>query len=199
MRFASYAIISKYFIMEFIVNITQELINRSNNRCELCSSTEDLSVYEVYPSDETPDKAIYICSTCKEQMQNKSLDENYWNCLHESMWSEVPAVQVTVVRLLKKLGWQDQLDMLYLEDDVKAWADDEPKSLEVTKDANGNILNAGDSVSIIKDLEVKGAGFTAKRGTVVKNITLAPDVDGHVEGRVNGTKIYLKTEFLKKI
>lgn len=181
------------------MDITQELIDRSENRCELCSSTKDLSAYEVYPSDDTADKSIYICSTCKEQMQSETLDENYWNCLHESMWSEVPAVQVTVYRLLKKLGWQDQLDMIYLEDDVRAWAENEPKAVKAVKDANGNILSAGDSVSILKDLEVKGAGFTAKRGTVVKNIALAPDVDGHIEGRVNGTKIYLKTEFLKKI
>lgn len=199
MHFAPYAIISKYFNTEFIVNATQKLIDRSQNRCELCSSTDDLSVYEVYPSDNSEDTSIYICSTCKDQMQNDDLDENYWNCLHDSMWSEIPAVQVSVYRLLKKLGWQDQLDMLYLEDDVRAWAEDEPKPMKVVKDANGNTLNAGDSVSIIKDLEVKGAGFTAKRGTVVKNITLAPDVDGHIEGRVNGTKIYLKTEFLKKI
>ncbi len=68
----------------------------------------------------------------------------------------------------------------------------------VVKDANGVTLNAGDSVVILKDLEVKGAGFTAKRGTTVRNITIPQDVEGHIEGRVNGTKIYLKTEFLKK-
>ena len=68
----------------------------------------------------------------------------------------------------------------------------------VIKDANGVELKAGDSVVILKDLDVKGAGFTAKRGTTVRNISIPQDVEGHVEGRVNGTKIYLKAEFLKK-
>ena len=50
----------------------------------------------------------------------------------------------------------------------------------------------------MKDLDVKGAGFTAKRGTTVTRIALAPNDETHVEGRVNGTKIFLKTEFIKK-
>ncbi len=49
----------------------------------------------------------------------------------------------------------------------------------------------------IKDLDVKGAGFTAKRGTLVKDIRLADDPE-LIEGRVNKTVIYLRTEFLKK-
>lgn len=178
----------------------KKLISRSGDKCELCLSTNDLSVLEVYPSDGSQDRAIYVCSTCKEQIEDKAkINENHWNCLHDSMWSEIPVIAVVSYRMLKKLGWQDQLDMLYLNDEVKAWADDEPVATKQIKDANGNILNAGDSVTILKDLEVKGAGFTAKRGTIVKNITLAPDVMGHVEGRVNGTKIYLKTDFLKKV
>ena len=53
-------------------------------------------------------------------------------------------------------------------------------------------------MTLIKDLDVKGAGFTAKRGTVVKNIIVGDDPE-HIEGRVNKTKIYLKTCFLKKV
>ena len=68
----------------------------------------------------------------------------------------------------------------------------------VYKDSNGVELNTGDSIVILKDLEVKGAGFTAKRGTTVTRISLAPGDAGHVEGRVNGTKIFIKTEFIKK-
>ena len=92
--------------------------------------------------------------------------------------------------------------MLYLEDSVKTWADagleagDEEQS-ELTRDSNGAVLNAGDSVTLIKDLDVKGAGFTAKRGTVVKNISLT-DNPKHIEGRVNGTRIVLVSAFLKK-
>ena len=67
----------------------------------------------------------------------------------------------------------------------------------VHKDSNGVILNAGDTVTIIKDLNVKGAGFTAKRGTAVRNISLTSNPE-QIEGRVNGVKIVLLTCFLKK-
>lgn len=65
------------------------------------------------------------------------------------------------------------------------------------KDSNGVTLNAGDTVTIIKDLNVKGAGFTAKRGTAVRNISLTSNPE-QIEGRVNGVKIVLLTCFLKK-
>jgi protein PhnA len=51
---------------------------------------------------------------------------------------------------------------------------------------------------LIKDLPVKGAGFTAKRGTPVRNISVVPDNAGHIEGRVNGQHIVILTEFVKK-
>jgi protein PhnA len=66
-----------------------------------------------------------------------------------------------------------------------------------TFDSNGIELKDGDSVQIIKDLDVKGAGFVAKRGTLVKNITLTSNPE-HIEGKVNKTKLVLKTCFLKK-
>ncbi|EEO25392.1 alkylphosphonate utilization protein [Helicobacter winghamensis] len=69
----------------------------------------------------------------------------------------------------------------------------------MVKDANGVELNAGDSVSVIKDLKVKGASATLKRGTTIKNIRLTGK-DTEIEARVDkfGT-IILKTEFLKKV
>ncbi len=184
------------------MSIEESLKTRSGNKCELCGSQENLSVYEVAPSDKTVEQSIYICNTCKEQLEDDSkLDPNHWYCLNDSMWSEVDAVKVVAYRLFHKLGDIDNKDMIYLEDDIKQWADqglvaDENKI--VHKDSNGVILNAGDTVTIIKDLEVKGAGFTAKRGTAVRNISLAMDDETHIEGRVNGVKIMLKTEFLKK-
>lgn len=69
----------------------------------------------------------------------------------------------------------------------------------MTKDSNGTELNAGDSVSVIKDLKVKGANTTLKRGTTIKNIKLT-NKDSEIEAKVDkfGTLV-LKTEFLKKI
>ncbi len=67
-----------------------------------------------------------------------------------------------------------------------------------TKDSNGNILSEGDSVTVIKDLKVKGSSSVIKRGTVVKNIRLTGDAK-EIEGKVGGTVIVLKTEFMKKM
>jgi protein PhnA len=184
------------------MSIEKELEARSSGVCELCGSNEGLSALEVAPSDGSADQSIYVCSTCKEQIASGELDETHFNCLNDSMWSETPAVKVMSYILLNKLGRQDLLDMMYLEEAEQKWADSSINAEAnkiVHKDANGVVLNAGDSVVILKDLEVKGAGFTAKRGTTVTRIALPADIDDHIEGRVNGTKIFLKTEFLKKV
>lgn len=66
-----------------------------------------------------------------------------------------------------------------------------------TKDSNGNVLNEGDSVVVIKDLKVKGSSSVIKRGTVVKNIRLT-NTPAEIEGRVDKQHMVLRTEFLKK-
>ncbi|PIR17599.1 MAG: PhnA domain protein, partial [Elusimicrobia bacterium CG11_big_fil_rev_8_21_14_0_20_64_6] len=68
---------------------------------------------------------------------------------------------------------------------------------EEVKDSNGNILSEGDTVTLIKDLNVKGANFTAKRGTIVRKIALTDNPE-QIEGKVNGTQIVLLTKYLKK-
>ncbi len=65
------------------------------------------------------------------------------------------------------------------------------------KDSNGNILNDGDSVVVIKGLKVKGTSQMIKQGTVVKGIRLTNNED-EIEGKVNGSKMVLRTEFVKK-
>lgn len=65
------------------------------------------------------------------------------------------------------------------------------------KDSNGNLLNDGDTVTLIKDLKVKGSSLNLKRGTVVKKIKLTDNED-EVDCRINGSSIVLRTEFLKK-
>ncbi len=183
------------------MSIEQELLNRSDSSCELCKSTQDLTVFEVSPSDGSAEQSALLCGKCKSQFEDDSfLDENHWFCLSDSMWSTTPAVQVLSYRMLKKLGNQDQLDMMYLEDDVKAWAEAGIAKIDdsiVHKDSNGVVLKAGDTVTIIKDLDVKGTTFTAKRGTAVRNISLTSNPE-HIEGRVNGVKIVILTQFVKK-
>ncbi len=169
--------------------------------CELCGSSEDVSVLELPVSDGSEDQSVYVCANCKTQIESGELDETHFNCLNDAMWSETPAAKIMSYILWSQLGRQDMVEMMYLEEDElklaeQAVAADENKV--VFRDANGVELNAGDSIVILKDLDVKGAGFTAKRGTTVTRISLPHDMDDHVEGRVNGTKIYLKTEFIKK-
>ena len=65
------------------------------------------------------------------------------------------------------------------------------------KDSNGTLLNDGDSVSIIKDLKVKGSSSVIKRGTIVKNIRLT-DSEEEIEGKVEKSMMVLKAEFVKK-
>ncbi len=169
--------------------------------CELCGSSEDVSVLELPVSDGSEEQSVYVCANCKGQIENDELDETHFNSLNDAMWSETPAVKVMSYILWNKLGRSDMLDMMYMEEEEQKLADaaiNAEANKVVFRDANGVELHAGDSIVILKDLDVKGAGFTAKRGTTVTRITLPNDMDDHVEGRVNGTKIYLKTEFIKK-
>lgn len=70
----------------------------------------------------------------------------------------------------------------------------------VVKDSNGNILQDGDSVTIIKDLKVKGASSDLKRGTKVKNIRLIDDGVHNIDCKIDGFgAMKLKSEFVKKI
>ena len=67
----------------------------------------------------------------------------------------------------------------------------------IVKDSNGTTLTEGDTVTLIKDLKVKGSSITLKRGKVVKNIKLTSSAE-EVDCRVDGSNIVLKTAFLKK-
>lgn len=147
-----------------------------------------------------------LCSKCIDQISSTELDFNHFRVLADTMWNENPGIKVLAYRLLKRLSseqWaQDLLDMIYLEDDVKEWADSvETSETEIKlihKDCNGVILEPGDTVTLIKDLNVKGVSFIAKRGTAVRRISLDPFNSEHIEGRVNGQKIVILTQFVKK-
>ncbi len=90
--------------------------------------------------------------------------------------------------------------MMYMEEDVKTWADAglPDENALVYKDSNGVTLQSGDTVVITKDLDVKGTTFIAKRGTAVRSISLVSGNAELIEGRVNGVKIQILTKFLKK-
>jgi protein PhnA len=188
------------------MSVEQELRTRSGDLCELCGATDGLATYEVAPSDGSADRCVLVCGTCREQIENpEKMDANHWRCLNDSMWSQVPAVQVMAWRMLTRLraeGWpQELLDMLYLDDETRAWAEAEAvaaASVVVHRDSNGAVLESGDTVTLIKDLDVKGSSLTAKRGTAVRNIRLVADNPEQIEGRVDGQQIVILTQFVKK-
>ncbi|KXZ65030.1 alkylphosphonate utilization protein [Acinetobacter venetianus] len=73
---------------------------------------------------------------------------------------------------------------------------------EIIKDANGNVLADGDSVTVVKDLKIKGSSSVVKVGTKVKSIRLVPDAsDGHnIDCKIDGVgAMKLKSEFVKKV
>lgn len=191
------------------MSLLSTLTNRAQSKCELCGNTENLKVYELPPVTKADESsALLACSTCTDQITNPdSMDANHWRCLNESMWSEHKPVQIAAWRalsLLKNEAWaQDLISQMYLEDaDLELAKSGLPEEEEIdsgapTLDSNGAQLMEGDSVTLIKDLDVKGGGFTAKRGTLVRNITLTNNPK-HIEGKVNGIQIVLVAAFLKK-
>lgn len=186
-----------------------QLQERSGNQCELCSATENLQVYDVPPtSSNVPDREIYICNKCLAQIEKREeLDSSHWSCLTTSMWSEVPAVQIVSWRMLNRFRnetWAaDNLEMMYLDDDMLEWAKatgdhSGDAGVELHKDSNGNILVGGDTVTLIKDLDVKGSTLNAKIGTAVRNIRLVHDNTDQIEGKIDGQTIVILTKFVKK-
>jgi len=191
------------------MTIESALFQRSSSSCELCSATSGLSAYHILPQGQANEgNCLLLCQKCTDQVEGREdLDINHWFCLRDSMWSEFPPVQVMAWRMLHRLSDQewalDLFGQMYLEDVLLNWAKEginasEGKSEATqTRDSNGTVLAEGDSVTLIKDLPVKGAGFTAKRGTLVKNISLTSNPE-QIEGKVGGMQIVLLTQFLKK-
>ncbi|WP_417268792.1 PhnA domain-containing protein [Celeribacter sp.] len=167
------------------------------SQCEICGASEGVSGVAVAPKTDMAN----LCATCANGLKGEEVPEGHWNALTTAMWSENDAVKVLSWRLLtryKDEGWaSDALDMLYLEPEVEEWAKAVGPEV-IHRDSNGAVLSSGDTVVLIKDLPVKGGGFTAKRGTAVRGISLVADNAGHIEGRVEGQRIVILTEFVKK-
>lgn len=167
-----------------------ELMDRAGGVCELCGAKDQLAGVDVTDEDQ-----VLLCATC----QSDDAPEVHWRCLEGAAWSAEPAVQIFTWRKLGEIdaAWAvEARENMMMDPDVQARALGEAEI--VHKDSNGMVLEHGDTVVLIKDLPVKGAGFTAKRGTAVRNISLVPDNAAHIEGKVEGQRIVILTEFVKR-
>jgi len=190
---------------------TEQLLQqRSGDQCELSGATGNLVAYEVPPAiNRGADGFIYITEKCFNQLDKKEEpDVAYWEgILPVSMWSEVPAVQVVSWRMLNRFrneSWAaDALDMMYIDDELLEWAKATgdhtgDAGVQFHKDSNGNILQQGDTVTLTKDLDVKGSTLNAKVGTAVRNIRLVHDNIEQIEGKIDGQLIVILTKYVKK-
>ena len=167
-----------------------ELYVRAEGTCEICGNTDALSRIEI-----TPEDVALFCAICAETAPAPA---GHWRALEGAAWSLEPAVQIAVWRKLNVLSeaWATDVQAnMIMEPDVAARAS---AVSVVHRDAHGAVLSTGDTVVLIKDLPVKGAGFTAKRGTAVRSIALVKDNANHIEGRVESQRIVILTEFVKR-
>ncbi|WP_445713786.1 PhnA domain-containing protein [Flavobacterium sp.] len=186
--------------------IERKLKDRSGSVCEISGTEHDLVVYVLPPTNErTVENSVLIAKHLKDQIENpETMNENDWRGLSDSMWNEHLPVQILSWRMLARLKNTDLLEMMYLDEESLEWAkatgegEEEDENKIIHKDSNGVTLLDGDSVVLIKDLDVKGATFTAKRGAAVHNIKLVWDDANLIEGRVENQNIYILTQYVKK-
>ena len=193
------------------MSLTKKLQARSNGTCELCEVGVANNIYSVpHGSGAEIDTNIHVCDKCLAQIEiTEELESAYWSAfLPTTMWSEVAAVQVMAWRMLNRFReetWaHDALEMLYLDEDNLEWAKASGEHLSnvedsLHRDCNGVLLLGGDSVSLIKDLDVKGSSINAKMGTAVRNIRLDPNNSEFIEGKIDGQNIVILTKFVRKI
>ncbi len=192
-----------------IMKLEDIVLQRSESKCELCNAEQGISFYEVpFSTGRYEQNCVMVCKKCSSQIDKKEeLDSAHWKCLAETMWSEVPGVQVIAWRMLTRLrneSWaMENLDMLYLDEDKLAWAKaagdhENDTTVDLHRDCNGQILQVGDTVVLIKSLDVKGSTLNAKLGTVVKNIRLVDNNTEQIEGRIEGQVIVILTKYVRK-
>lgn len=158
--------------------------------CAFCGAANDLAEQQFPPAG-----AVLLCPDCFG-----AGSDAHWRCLEGAAWSDEPIVQFAVWSKLATIdaAWATECrENMILSAQAQSWAD-APVAV-VHRDSQGQILQRGDTVVLIKDLTVKGANFTAKRGTAVRKISLVPDNAAQIEGRVEDQKIVILTEFVRKV
>lgn len=167
--------------------------------CALCAAADAAPVV-LAPGEDV----ALLCPICAAAVSGDIKPGPRWRCLGDAIWSEEAATQIAAWRLLQALpgeAWAaDLLDTVYLDPEVLKRAEapghDVPKVEH--RDSNGVLLAPGDTVTLIKDLPVKGSSMVAKRGTSVRGIRLVLDNPDQIEGRVNDQQIVILCQYVKK-
>jgi protein PhnA len=189
--------------------LSSYLQSRAAGVCELCTANQPLQPVQLEQMEGGEDEiSVAVCAPCAAQLMRKDpLDPAHWSALTTTMWSEHAPVKIAAWRMLNRLkdhSWAaDALDLIYLTDEELASAKlsgDHTRSADVEfhQDANGHRLEHGDTVVLIKSLDVKGSSLTAKMGTVVRNIRLDANNPQYIEGRVEGQQIVILTQYVRK-
>ncbi len=119
--------------LDALAHLGKDLTRRSHAHCELCGHGDTrLDAVEVAPLPAEPnmEHTLFICEHCQKAMSPKGLNHQYWRFLETVIWSDMPAVQVTAVRLTRQLSAQGQdwatslLEGLYLEPTIMEWLDE---------------------------------------------------------------------------
>jgi protein PhnA len=110
----------------------KDLARRSGSKCELCTASGvSLEIFEVPPVKQEPDyeNCLFICRECSSRIAAiKKTDTDHWRCLTDRIWSEIPAVKILSVMILRAISFRaswagEVLDNVYLDDDEESRAD----------------------------------------------------------------------------
>jgi protein PhnA len=182
--------------------ITDRLSERCQGLCELCTTETATIAYAVSPkNNDVIENEVALCNTCLSKLDSTS-DQQHWQSLAGSIWNTEPSVQALSYRILynnRDQDWaQEIMSAVEPDESVINWATSAFQVADVHKDSNGNILESGDTVVLTQNLNVKGANFTATKGTVVRKIRLVPDNTEQIEGKVNEQMIVILTKYVRK-
>lgn len=119
--------------LDQVALLGKTLIRRAKKRCELCEAQgKSMAVVEVEPAPAVPDAdhAVMICTDCQNILNQEKPDPKQARFLETAVWNETPAVQVTAIRLCRKLAdsgveWaRELLDTVYISPDAEEWLGD---------------------------------------------------------------------------
>ena len=116
---------------ETLQSFGKDLARRSGSKCELCGAAGvSLDIFEVPPAKQEPEfeECVFICRNCSGGIDSlKKMNTDHWRCLTDKIWSEISAVKILSVMILRTISprasWAEEvLDDLYLDEDEEARA-----------------------------------------------------------------------------